>query len=169
MRLCLKFVFINCLIAVFLTSMASGTDVKVSKVGGNHQVWWEAEDFDDRDAEDGYQLGTEAAADARIVITEGFFGTDVTMFPKPSDRNDLKSWYGLYNIELPPSAPAGTWYFWARVSFVGPSGDMESHHLWVLNDPGDGNTISKERPVAEVDDADDRLFADVPDVPLASE
>ena len=91
------------------------------------------------------------------------------MFPNLSDRNDLKDWWGLYSFELPAGATPGTWYCWARISFVGPSGDMESHHLWVLNDPGDGRTVPRTRPAGEIDDADDRLFADVVEFPMGPE
>jgi len=170
MRTCLRFALGVCLFSAFLVSTAIGTDIKVSRVGDGYQVWWEAEDFDDRDPEEGYKLGAEAEqSDNRIKITEGFYGTDITLFPGDSARTDLKDWWGLYNITLPAGASPGTWYCWARVSFVGASGDLESHHLWVLNDPGDGNTVPKTRPEGEIDDTDDRLFADVADFPLGSE
>ncbi len=167
MKVFIQFLLAVCLISAFLAPTAIGTDTKVSRAGGGYQVWWEAEDFDDRDPEEGYKLGAEAEqSDNRIQITEGFYGTDVTMFPGDSDRNDLKDWWGLYNITLPAGASPGIWYCWARVSFVGPAGDLESHFLWVLNDPGDGNTVPQARPEGEIDDADDRLFADVVDFPL---
>jgi len=159
-----------CLVAIFSVPVATCTEIKVSKIGSGYQIWWEAEDFDERDPEKGYKLGKEAEEfDNRIKITEGFYGTDVTMFPGDSDRNNLKDWWGLYNIALPSDAKPGTWYFWCRVSFVGPHGDLESHYLWVLNDPGDGNSVPKKRPAGEIDDADDRLFADVPGFDMGPE
>ena|GEM_PF-657205 len=161
---------IVCVFSAFLLSTAASTDIKVSKIAGGYQIWWEAEDFDERDPEEGYKLGEEAEALNNLIkITEGFYGTDVTMFPGDSDRQDLKDWWGLYSFHLPSDTSPGTWYFWCRVSFVGPSGDLESHHLWVLNDPGDGNTISKTRPAGEIDDGDDRLFADVAAFPMGPE
>ena len=57
MRACLQFVLGVCLVSAFLAPTAIGTDVKVSRVGDGYQVWWEAEDFDDRDPEEGYKLG----------------------------------------------------------------------------------------------------------------
>jgi hypothetical protein len=170
MKSYLKSIFTVCLISTFFVLSASGTDIKVSQAGGGYQIWWEAEDFDDRDPEEGYKLGEEAAEmDNRIVITEGFYGTDVTMFPGDSARTDAKDWWGLYSFDLPSGASPGTWYFWSRVSFVGASGDLESHRLWVLNDPGDGNTIPETYRADEIEDTDDRLFADVADFPLEPE
>jgi hypothetical protein len=162
--------FTLCLISGVFVSLAFSTDIKVSRIGAGYQIWWEAEDFDERDPEEGYKSGKEAEGfDNRIKITEGFYGTDVTMFPGDSARADLKDWWGLYSFDMPGNAEPGTWYFWARISFVGAHGDLESHQLWVLNDPGDGKTIPKARPAGEIDDADDRLFADVPGFDMGPE
>ena len=170
MRLYWVSMFFVCLLSTIFVSTALSTDIKVSRIGGVYQIWWEAEDFDERDPEEGYKLGEEAEKfNNQIKITEGFYGTDVTMFPGESDRSNLKDWWGLYSFDLPADASPGTWYCWVRISFVGPSGDLESHHLWVLNDPGDGKAIPKTRPEGEIDDADDRLFADVPDFVMGPE
>jgi len=157
-----QLIFTICLIFTFFVSVAAGTDIKVSRNGAGYQVWWEAEDFDERDPEEGYKSVKEAGElDNRILITEGFYGTDATMFPGDSVKENLNDWWGLYSFDLSGDAKQGVWYFWARVSFVGAHGDLESHQLWVLNDPDDGKTIPKTRPAGEIEDADDRLFADV--------
>jgi len=103
----------------------------------------------------------------RIEVSEGFYGRDITMFPGDSNRHDLKDW--LYRIALPSGAKPGTWYFWCRVSFPGAPGDLESHFLWVLSDPGDGKSVPKTRTAGEIEDADDRLFGDVPGMPMTLE
>lgn len=163
-----RLLFALCVIFAFSISASFSTDIKISKIGGGYQIWWEAEDFNERDPEEGYKLVTEASeSDNRIKLTEGFYGTDATMFPGASNKDNLKDWWGLYRFNLPQDAKPGTWYCWCRISFVGVHGDLESHHLWVLNDPGDGNTIPKTRPQGQIDDADDRLFADVPGFDMA--
>lgn len=159
MKSYLQLIFIVCLICVFLVPIAAGTNIKVSKINGGCQIWWEAEDFDERDPEEGCKLGEEA--EGAKVMTEGFYGTDVIIFPGESGFGDLKDWWALYSFDLPPGAEPGTWYFWCRISFQGAAHESTSHFLWVLNDPGDGDTVSKTRAGAgEIGDDDDRLFDD---------
>ena len=168
MKLYWQLVFIVCLVYAFLAPIAEGTNIKVSEINDGFQIWWEAEDFDERDPEKGAKLSKEAEefSNGVKVMTEDFYGTDVIMFPGDSGFGDLKDWWTLYSFDLPLGAEPGTWYFWCRISFPGAAHALTSHYAWVLNDPGDGDTVSKTRAGAgDVSDNDDRLFDDADVLP----
>jgi hypothetical protein len=134
-----------------LTSAAISADAvkefRVSEYRGGHQIWFEAEAFDDRDegsAKDknrGYQL----ASTTKVNIPKDASGDGIVVV-----RGDDTIWL-LYKFDISKAGgKKGTWYLWAKM--LNPTN--RSDWLWVLGD--DGKEIPKAKPAFEV--ADDRVF-----------
>jgi len=102
---------------------------KVSQWDGGHQIWFEAEDFDERDPGESYMVGD--AVGVRDPA-DGAFGDIVT-------NAGGKGWL-LYRFDISKAGgKAGDWRFIGRI--INPSN--ASDWLWVLGDDGD------EIPAAE--------------------
>ncbi|MBA7525384.1 hypothetical protein ES705_17535 [subsurface metagenome] len=92
---------------------------KISSYGGAHQIWFEAEDFDERNpATDEYYP---------VVDEAGAFGQAIT---RAGGAGGMIRW--TFDISA-AGGKGGTWYFWGRV--LNP--DNESDFMLVEGDPGD--------------------------------
>ena len=123
----------------------AGTNYKISNYGNGHQIWFEAEDYDERNPDtDQYYP---------VVDADGAFGRAVT---RTGSAGGMIRW--TFDISA-AGGKAGTWYFWGRV--INPSN--ASDYMLVEGDPGDA-TIPTGPPfpggsgTAPFDDADDRIF-----------
>ncbi len=92
---------------------------KTSNFGGGHQIWFEAEDFDERNPESDqyYPVVDQAGAFGRAVSRAGGAG-------------GMIRW--TFNISK-ADGTAGTWYFWGRVIDPGNQSDF----MLVEGNPGD--------------------------------
>jgi hypothetical protein len=118
---------------------------KVSNFGDAHQIWFEAEDYDERDPDtDEFFL---------IVDEDGAYGRAVT---RAGDAGGMMSW--TFDISR-AGGSAGTWYFWGRL--INPSN--QSDYMLVKGDPDDAE-IPTGPPYAGGDGSapfvndDDRIF-----------
>jgi hypothetical protein len=118
---------------------------KVSDYGGGHQIWFEVEDFDQRDppGDQYFPLVDEAGA----------FGQAMT---RASGSGGMVRY--TFNISAAGGA-GGTWYFWGRV--INPSNN--SDYMLVEGHPGDaqiptGPPYPGGDGTAPFDNGDDRIF-----------
>lgn len=96
---------------------------KVSEYGNGSQIWFEAEDFDERSPNENYKLGDEEGV---LKPSDGAFGDIVT-------NAGGQGWL-LYRFDISrANAEGGQWRFVARI--INP--DNASDWLWVLGDDGD--------------------------------
>jgi len=117
----------QCFLVIFMVSLfvaAPGyavEDVKVSSYGTGRQIWFEAEDFDERDPAD----------DSSFTVTDepGAFGRAISSV-NGSDGNGMIRY--TFDIGL-AGGSGGTWYFWGRV--INPSNN--SDFMLVDGHPGD--------------------------------
>jgi hypothetical protein len=127
---------------------------KTSNFGGAHQIWFEAEDFDERNpATDQYYPVVEAA-DA--------FGKAVS---RAGGAGGMIRW--TFNIGR-AGGKGGTWYFWVRE--INPSN--LSDYMLVKGDPGDpqiptGPPFPGGDGSAPFDNADDRILEETIGPPWA--
>lgn len=131
-------------LAVFIFIPGTALAVKEQKnsnVGGSHQVWFEAENFDSRDSATGYQL---AKAEAKLVIPANTFGDAIT------DVAGSDAIWLRYDFDISKAGgKAGTWYFWGRV--ISPNN--QSDFLWVTGQNGTTVPTVKPANIAEADAA----------------
>ena len=120
-------------------------NLKGSNHGAGTQVWFEAEDYDERNPDtDEFFL---------VVDADGAFGQAVT---RAGADGGMMSW--KFDIEK-AGGKAGTWYFWGRV--INPSN--QSDYMLVEGDPDDAE-IPSGPPFAGGDGSapfvndDDRIF-----------
>ena len=93
-------------------------NVKISNYGGGHQIWFEAEDYDERNPdEDRYYAVVDAA---------GAFGQAITR----GDSGGMMRW--TFDISK-ADGKGGTWHFWVRN--LNP--DNRSDFMLVEGHPGD--------------------------------
>ena len=118
---------------------------KISNYGAGHQIWFEVEDFDERnpDTDQYYPVVDEAGA----------FGQAIT---RAGDAGGMIRW--TFDISA-AGGTGGTWYFWGRV--LNP--DNRSDFLLVEGHPGDpviptGPPFPGGSSAAEFNDEDDRVF-----------
>ncbi|OHB74546.1 MAG: hypothetical protein A2Z25_02600 [Planctomycetes bacterium RBG_16_55_9] len=118
---------------------------KVSEYGGGHQIWFEAEDFDQRnpDSDQYYPVVDQAGAFGRSVSRAGGAG-------------GMIRW--TFDISR-AGGSGGTWYFWARQ--INPSN--QSDYMLLDGDPADtpiptGPPFPGGDGTAPFDNADDRIF-----------
>jgi hypothetical protein len=123
---------------------------KISNFGGARQVWFEAEDFDERNPDNETYYP--------VVDAAGAFGKAIT---RAGGAGGMIRW--TFDIST-AGGKGGTWYFWGRIINPGNTSD----YMLVEGDPGDP-TIPNGPPfpggsgVAPFSDADDRIFeVDVP-------
>jgi len=92
---------------------------KTSNFGGAHQIWFEAEDFDERSPDTGQYYS--------VVDEAGAFGQAIN---RAGGAGGMIRW--TFDIGL-AGGKAGTWYFWARQ--INPNN--QSDYMLVQGDPGD--------------------------------
>jgi hypothetical protein len=114
---------------------------KISNFGGAHQIWFEAEDFDELDPSDFCQVVDEAGAFGKAVTRGG--------------GNGMVRW--TFDISA-AGGKGGTWYFWGRV--LNP--DNRSDFMLVEGHPGDPEIPGPPYPggssAPEFNNDDDRVF-----------
>jgi len=116
-----KHIALGLLVASLLlaTSVQAVENFKISSYGGGHQIWFEAEEFDERDPEgDQYYL---------VVDQADAFGQVVT---RAGGAGGMIRW--TFDISR-AGGTGGTWYFWGRV--INPSNN--SDFMLVEGHPGD--------------------------------
>ena len=117
-------------LASAIPAFAINGDVKVSQHGGGHQIWFQAEYFDERSPNENYKLGK---AEKALKPTDGAFGDIVT--------NTGGDGWLLYRFDISlAGGKAGDWRFVGRI--INPNN--HSDWLWVLGD--DGKEIPKVKP-----------------------
>ena len=105
-------------------------EFRVSQYNHGHQIWFEAEAFDERSPNKNYKLGIEEKA---LEPNHGAFGDIVT--------NTGGDGWLLYRFDISfTGGEGGTWRFIGRI--INPSN--ASDWLWVLGD--DGDEIPKVKP-----------------------
>jgi len=127
---------------------------KTSNFGGAHQVWFEAEDFDQRNPNTEQYYPVVDAADA--------FGKAVT---RAGGAGGMIRW--TFSISK-AGGKGGTWYFWVRE--INPSN--LSDYMLVKGDPGDpqiptGPPFPGGDGAAPFDNADDRILEETVGPPWA--
>ena len=126
--LCVSFLSVLLLLAM---SAHAVEEFKVSNYDGGHQIWFEAEDFDERSSNENYKLGI---AEKALKPTNGAFGDIVT------NTTAGEGWL-LYRFDISiAGGKAGDWRFVGRL--INPNN--HSDWLWVLGD--DGNKIPEVKP-----------------------
>ncbi len=132
LTLCLCFLFLS------ITMSFAVEMFKISEYGNGKQIWFEAEHFDERDANEAYKLGK--AEDAKVP-TDGAYGDIVT--------NIGGDGWLRYNFDISHAGgEAGDWRFIGRV--INPNN--HSDWLWVLG--ADGDEIPKQKPGHFLKDVD---------------
>ncbi len=124
---------------------------KVSTYGGGHQIWFEAEDYDERNPNtDEFYLVADHA---------GAFGKTIT---RAGAGGGMIRW--AFDISK-AGGNGGTWYFWGRL--INPAN--QSDYMLVAGDPDDsviptGPPFPAGSGTPPFDNADDRVFEqDQPD------
>ncbi|KPK42892.1 MAG: hypothetical protein AMJ65_07075, partial [Phycisphaerae bacterium SG8_4] len=114
-----KRVLFGAFVALLVTTPVYAVkNFKISGYGGGHQIWFEAEDFDQRDpATDQYYT---------VVDEAGAFGQAI--------QRDNGPGMIRYTFDISKAGGiGGTWYFWARQ--INPNN--QSDYMLVEGDPGD--------------------------------
>ena len=116
-----KQILLGIFVALLLITMPAYAveNYKISNYGGAHQIWFEAEDFDERDppTNEYYPVVNEAGAFGKAVSRSGGAGGRI-------------SW--TFDISA-AGGKGGTWYFWGRVINPGNWSD----YMLVEGDPDD--------------------------------
>ncbi|MEK7397501.1 MAG: hypothetical protein AAB116_11250 [Candidatus Poribacteria bacterium] len=119
----LKFVLVCVFIFTITLPAFAVEEYKVSKYKGGHQIWFQAEAFDERSPNKNYKLGI---AEKSLKPTDGAFGDIVT-------NTGADGWL-LYRFDISKTGgKAGNWRFIGRI--INPAN--ASDWLWVLGDDGD--------------------------------
>ena len=116
-----KQIFLGIFVALLLvtTPVYAVENFKISNYGGGHQIWFEAEDYDERNPDtDQYYP---------VVDADGAFGQAIT---RAGGAGGMIRW--TFNIGA-AGGKAGTWYFWGRV--INPSN--QSDFMLVEGHPGE--------------------------------
>ncbi|MHC4143800.1 MAG: hypothetical protein ACYSUD_03375, partial [Planctomycetota bacterium] len=127
------------------TPVYSVENFKVSSYGGGHQIWFEAEEFDERNPDSDQYYPVVDAADA--------FGQAVT---RSGGAGGMIRW--TFDISTAGGA-GGTWYFWARQI----NSNNQSDYMLVEGDPDDaqiptGPPFPGSNGTAPFVNGDDRIF-----------
>lgn len=120
-------------------------NMKISGYGGGHQIWFEAEDFDERNPESGQYFP--------VVDEAGAFGQAIS---RAGGVGGMIRW--TFDIST-AGGTGGTWYFWGRV--INPIN--QSDWMIVEGDPDDpevpsGPPFPGTTSAAEFTNDDDRVF-----------
>ena len=141
-----KRILLGVFLALLLTTPVHAVkNFKISSYGGGHQIWFEVEDFDQRDPEgDQYYP---------VVDADGAFGQAIT---RAGGAGGMIRW--TFDIST-VGGKGGTWYFWGRV--LNP--DNESDFMLVEGHPGDpvipaGPPYPGTSSATEFNNADDQIF-----------
>jgi hypothetical protein len=114
-------------LALLLTvPVYAGKNYKISNYGKGHQIWFEAEDFDERDPDTdaGFALSDEPGAFGRSITNTS--GTDGAYLLR-------------YDFDISDAGgKGGTWYFWGRV--INPNN--RSSFMLVDGHPGDPTPVT---------------------------
>ncbi|MBM3240189.1 hypothetical protein FJZ31_28220 [Candidatus Poribacteria bacterium] len=137
-------------ILFFVMSVYAVEVFKVSNYGGSHQIWFEAEAYDERkpDADQYY----------KVVAKDDAFGKAIN---RTGQSGGMISW--TFDISK-AKGKSGEWYFWGRE--INPSN--QSDYLLVKGDSGDkeipnGPPFPGGDGAKPFDNGDDRIFEqDVP-------
>jgi len=116
-----KQILVGTFVALVLMTMPAYAikKFKVSSYGGGHQIWFEAEDFDERNP--------DTAQYYPVVDAAGAFGKAVS---RAGGAGGMIRW--TFDISK-AGGRAGTWYFWGRI--LNPSN--QSDFMLVEGHPGD--------------------------------
>ncbi|MHC4656989.1 MAG: right-handed parallel beta-helix repeat-containing protein [Planctomycetota bacterium] len=117
----------------------------ISNYGGAHQIWFEAEDYDERNPDTDRYYPVVDAADA--------FGQAIN---RGGGAGGMIRW--TFDISA-ADGKGGTWYFWARI--LNPAN--QSDYMLVEGDPDDadippGPSFPGGDGAAPFDNGDDRIF-----------
>jgi len=100
-----KQISLGIFIALFLMTMpVNGVEnFKISEYGGGHQIWFEVEDFDERNPAD----------DSSFALSDepGAFGRSINSLSGTQGNSMIRY---TFNISSAGGA-GGNWYFWGRV------------------------------------------------------
>jgi len=147
-----KQMLLGIFIGLFLitTPVHAVRNIKISNYRGGHQIWFEAEDFDERNPDSEQYYPVVDAADA--------FGQAIT---REGGAGGMISW--TFDIGA-ADGKGGTWNFWARV--LNP--DNLSDYMLVEGDPGDaeipaGPPFPGSDGTAPFVNDDDRIFEETTD------
>ena len=142
-----KQIFLGIFVTLLLLTMPvyAVKNFKISKYRGGHQIWFEAEDYDERnpDTDQFYP----------VVYADGAFGQAIT---RAGDAGGMIRW--TFDISA-ADGRGGTWYFWARI--LNP--DNQSDYMLVEGDPDDaeiptGPPFPGDSGEAPFVNDDDRIF-----------
>ena len=127
------------------SATAAVSPIKISSYGDGHQLWFEAEHFDERNP--------DSADYAPVVDMEGVFGQAVG---RTGPGGGMMRW--TFDISV-AGGEGGTWYFWGRV--LNPNN--RSDFMLVEGDPGDmpiptGPPFPSGSSAPEFVQGDDRVF-----------
>ncbi|MEK7397228.1 MAG: hypothetical protein AAB116_09850 [Candidatus Poribacteria bacterium] len=134
------FIILTLLILIPMPAQAVN-EYKISSSNAGVQIWFEAENFDDRDPGKGYSL---TKAEAKLAVPKDTFGGECI-----SPRTNDNSWV-MYKFDIRSTGgKRGKWYFWGRI--INPNN--QSDWLWVIGDPNDSKDIPVGRPAKLADAA----------------
>jgi len=131
--------------SLLTTPVHAVKNFKISGYEGGHQIWFEVEEFDERDPEgDQYYP---------VVDADGAFGQAIT---RAGDEGGMIRW--TFDIST-AGGKGGTWYFWGRV--LNP--ENRSDFMLVEGHPGDpvipaGPPYPGTSSATEFDNEDDQIF-----------
>ncbi|HUU17642.1 MAG TPA: hypothetical protein VMW72_10870 [Sedimentisphaerales bacterium] len=130
---------------LFATPVRAVKNFKISGYGGGHQIWFEAEEFDERNPEGDQYFP--------VVDEDGAFGRAVS---RVGGAGGMIRW--TFDISA-ASGTGGTWYFWGRV--INPIN--QSDWMIVEGDPDDpevpaGPPFPGTTSATEFTNGDDRVF-----------
>ncbi|MFB3041094.1 MAG: hypothetical protein ACE1ZS_04705 [Candidatus Poribacteria bacterium] len=112
-----------CFILAIAAPSFAVKEMRVSQHDGGHQVWFQAEDFDERSPNENYKLGD---AEGALKPIKGAFGDIVT--------NTGGNGWLLYRFDISfAGGKGGDWRFIGRI--INPSN--ASDWLWILGADGD--------------------------------
>ncbi|MCH8218437.1 MAG: hypothetical protein IH892_16890, partial [Planctomycetes bacterium] len=113
-----------CIFGLLLLATSSVSAVetfKTSNIAGGHQIWFEVEDFDERDPADDSSFA--------VVDEPGAFGQAISSISGSNGQSLIR-----YTFDISKAGGSGgTWYFWGRV--INPSN--QSDYMVVEGHPGD--------------------------------
>ena len=142
-----KHITLGLLVASLLlaTSVKAVENFKISSYGGGHQIWFEAEEFDERNPDSDQYFP--------VVDEAGAFGQAVT---RAGGAGGMIRW--TFDISE-AGGTGGTWYFWGRV--INPIN--QSDFMIVEGDPDDpevpdGPPFPGTTSATEFTNNDDRVF-----------
>ncbi|MHC4628581.1 MAG: discoidin domain-containing protein, partial [Planctomycetota bacterium] len=147
LRKSVKHITLSAFVALLIpaTAVHAVKNFRISGYGGGHQIWFEAEEFDERSPDNDTYYP--------VVDQTGAFGQAVT---RAGGSGGMIRWE--FDIST-AGGQGGTWYFWGRV--LNP--DNRSDFMLVEGHPGDpqipsGPPFPGGSSAAEFDNSDDRIF-----------